>query len=107
MIANKLPSLVIHSVRISMYSVYMSILMQIRSVPEPTRRELKARAAARGLSLNSYLLELLEQEVAQPTVADVLQRATRRSERATVSALEAVAAERGQREERFGPGTTR
>ena len=39
----------------------MNSLVQIRNVPEETRRALKARAAARGASLNAYLLELLKQ----------------------------------------------
>jgi plasmid stability protein len=73
-------------------------LLQIRNVPEATRRALKARAAARGESLNSYLLALLGREVAQPTVAEVLERAARRAERAEVSALDAIDSERTERE---------
>ncbi|MFL6046017.1 MAG: FitA-like ribbon-helix-helix domain-containing protein, partial [Propionibacteriaceae bacterium] len=44
----------------------MASLLQIRGVPDQTRRELKARAAARGQSLNAYLLELVDREVARP-----------------------------------------
>ncbi len=65
----------------------MSSLLQIRNVPEEARRTLKARAAARGESLNTYLLRMLDREVARPTVAEVLDRAARRSERAAVSAV--------------------
>ena len=64
-------------------------LVQIRNVPEGTRRALKARAAARGESLNAYLLELLERETARPTVAEVLERAARRAERVEAAALDA------------------
>jgi len=39
-------------------------LLQIRNVPDESRRVLKARAAARGESLNGYLLELIDREVA-------------------------------------------
>lgn len=85
----------------------MSVLIQIRNVPEPTRRELKARAAARGLSLNTYMLELLDREVARPSVADVLERAARRNERASASAVRTLTAERSQREEHFHRGPTR
>jgi predicted nucleic acid-binding protein len=68
----------------------MSSLLQIRDVPEQARRSLKARAAARGQSLNAYLLDMIDREVARPTVADVLDRAARRAERASASALEVV-----------------
>jgi plasmid stability protein len=67
----------------------MPSLVQIRNVPEGTRRALKARAAARGESLNAYLLELLERETARPTVAEVLERAARRAERVEAAALDA------------------
>jgi plasmid stability protein len=77
----------------------MSPLIQIRNVPEATRRTLKARAAAGGESLNAYLLELLEREAARPAVGEVLDRAARRSERSTRSALGVVAQARGEREE--------
>jgi len=84
----------------------MSSLLQIRNVPEETRRALKARAAARGESLNAYLLELINREVARPTVGEVLDRAARRAERADVSALDIVAVGRAEREDqlhsRFG-----
>lgn len=77
----------------------MSSLLQIRNVPEDAHRTLKKRAAARGESLNTYLLNLLDQEVATPTAAEVLDRAARRSERASVSALESLDETRSQRDE--------
>ena len=76
----------------------MTSLLQIRNVPDQARRALKARAAARGESLNAYLLNLLNREVARPTVAEVLDRAALRSERATTSALDALDEARAQRE---------
>jgi len=76
-------------------------LVQIRNVPEGTRRALKARAAARGESLNAYLLELLEREAARPTVAEVLERAARRAERVEAGALDVVDADRAEREARL------
>ena len=66
----------------------MSSLLQIRDVPEEARRGLKARAAARGQSLNAYLLDIIERETARPTVAEVLDRAAQRAERANASAAE-------------------
>ncbi len=77
----------------------MNSLLQVRNVPDEARRTLKARAAARGESLNTYLLNLLNREIARPTVAEVLDRAARRSERATVSALDVLDEARSQRDE--------
>jgi len=79
----------------------MSSLLQIRNVPDEARRVLKARAAERGESLNAYLVNLLTREVARPTVAEVLDRAARRSERATTSALEALDEARSGRAEQL------
>ena len=80
----------------------MGSLLQIRDVPDESRRELKSRAAAQGQSLNAFLLELIDREVSRPTVADVLGRAVRRSERATVSAQEVVATARADRDGDIG-----
>lgn len=74
-------------------------LLQIRNVPDEARQVLKARAASRGESLNSYLLDLLAREVARPTVAEVLDRAARRTERCQTSALEVLNAARAERDE--------
>jgi len=79
----------------------MSSLLQIRDVPEEARRGLKARAAVRGQSLNAYLLDIIERETARPTVAEVLDRAAQRAERANASAAEVIAAARGEREEQL------
>jgi plasmid stability protein len=76
----------------------MASLLQIRDVPDEARRALKARAAARGQSLNTYLLELIERDVARPTVRDVLDRAAQRAEHANASAVDVMAEARGERE---------
>ena len=81
----------------------MSSLIQIRNVPDEARRALKARAAERGESLNAYLVNLLTREVARPTVVEVLDRAARRSERATASGLEALDEARSGRDEQQRP----
>lgn len=83
----------------SMYGAGMGLL-QIRDVPEQTRRSLKARAAARGQSLNAFLLDLLDQEIARPTRAEVLQRAAERAERATASAVTVLGGAREERDDR-------
>jgi len=80
---------------------WMGSLLQIRNVPDDARRALKARAAARGESLNAYLLELINREVARPTVSEVLKRASRRAERTEVSAIDVVDAARMGRDEQI------
>jgi len=81
----------------------MASLLQIRNVRAETRQALKARAAARGESLNTYLLELIEREVATPTVGEVLARSARRAERSGVSALDLIAEGRRAREDEQSP----
>lgn len=76
----------------------MGSLLQIRNVPDEARRALKVRAASRGESLNAYLLALIEREVERPTVEEVLDRAARRADRASVSALGSLDHARGERE---------
>jgi plasmid stability protein len=82
----------------------MASLLQVRGVPDEARRVLKARAAARGQSLNAYMLDVIDREVARPTVAEVLERAAGRAERATESAVDAVRAARAEREEQLTGG---
>lgn len=77
----------------------MASMLQIRDVPDEVRRTLKARAAGRGQSLNAYMLDLIEREAARPTVAEVLERAARRAERATGSAADVLDAARAERDE--------
>ncbi|MFL5798758.1 MAG: FitA-like ribbon-helix-helix domain-containing protein [Actinomycetota bacterium] len=57
----------------------MSRSIQIRNVPEPIHRILRARAAAAGLSLSEYLLAEVTRVAERPPVADVLARASDRS----------------------------
>jgi antitoxin FitA len=83
------------------YRVGMGSLLQIRNVPDEAREALKARAAARGESLNTYLLRLLQRDVARPTVQEVLDRAARRAEQAQGAAVEVLAEERADREDRL------
>ena len=75
----------------------MAGLLQIRNVPDEARQLLKARAAAEGLSLNDYLLRLIELETERPTVREVLERARSRSERSSVSSVDIIRADRDSR----------
>lgn len=76
-------------------------MLQVRDVPEEARRVLKARAASRGQSLNSYMLDVIDREVARPTVAEVLARAAERTERAAGSAVDILDAARRERDEQL------
>jgi antitoxin FitA len=79
----------------------MTSLLQIRNVPDESRRQLKARAAARGQSLNAFVLDLINREVARPTVAEVLQRAADRTERATASSVVILGDARAERDDQL------
>jgi len=56
----------------------MGVLVQIRDLPEPVHRTLKARAAATGTSLSEYLRSLLAREAARPTPVELAERARAR-----------------------------
>lgn len=45
----------------------MGVLVQIRDVPEPAHRTLKARAALAGVSLSEYLRGELVRSASRPT----------------------------------------
>lgn len=55
----------------------MSRLIQIRNVPEPLHRELKARAARAGVSLSDYLLAEVRRVAEQPTFEEMFERIAR------------------------------
>ena len=75
----------------------MGGLLQIRNVPEATRRRIKTRAAEQGLSMNDYLLRLLEEETRQPTLAELTVRIGSRAERGTESSAAGIRLERDAR----------
>ena len=52
--------------------------IQIRNVPNRTHAVLRRRAEAAGMSLQEYLLGIVNQAAAKPTVEEVLLRAERR-----------------------------
>jgi antitoxin FitA len=53
--------------------------IQIRNVPARTHSVLRRRAATRGMSLQEYLLDLVNEATAKPTVEEVLDRTRRHS----------------------------
>jgi len=73
-------------------------LVQVRDVPEPILRALKARAAERGLTLTAYLRAELERLAARPTNAEIVERLARRNRRGGPTAADTVAAIRRIRE---------
>jgi plasmid stability protein len=57
-----------------------SEIIQVRDVPSKDAEILRARAAARGLSLSAYLRELIHDDAAHPAIGEVVDRiATRDS----------------------------
>lgn len=49
-------------------------MIQIRNVPDPLHRELKARAARAGKTLSDYLLEMVERSLDRPEPSELLAR---------------------------------
>jgi len=73
----------------------MSIMIQIRNVPDELHRHLKSRAALSGMSLSDYLLREIHQIADRPTLDELRARLNQYPETAlTVSPAEAVRAER-------------
>ncbi len=53
--------------------------IQVKNVPDDIHATLRTRAAAAGQSLQDYLLSLLTEEAATPTLKEVLERAGQRA----------------------------
>ncbi len=51
----------------------MSVMIQIRNVPEPLHRRLKARAAMEGVSMSRYVLREIERSLERPTRRELLE----------------------------------
>lgn len=49
----------------------MSKMIQVRNVPEPVHRKLKARASAAGMSLSDYVKRDLEEAAARPSLEEI------------------------------------
>lgn len=76
----------------------MSVMIQIRNVPEVLHRRLKARAALAGMSLSDYLLAEVRQIAERPTLGELRERLHRRE--LVAAPLSAAAAVRAEREAR-------
>ncbi|MDN5759967.1 MAG: hypothetical protein L0H59_15815 [Tomitella sp.] len=49
-------------------------IFQVRNVPAEDAQSLRARAAARNMSLSSYLRELIHEDASRPAMTEVLAR---------------------------------
>jgi len=73
----------------------MTIMIQIRNVPDALHRRLKSRAALAGMSLSDYLLGEIRQVAERPTLDEMRARLERRAAVSlSVPPAEAVRAER-------------
>ncbi len=52
----------------------MSVMIQVRNVPESLHRELVRRAELRGQSLTAYVQDILEREVSRPPRTEIVRR---------------------------------
>lgn len=58
----------------------MTVMIQIRNVPDTLHRTLKSRAALAGMSLSDYLLNELRESAERPTLAEMRARLEERAE---------------------------
>ena len=73
----------------------MTVMIQIRNVPDDLHRRLKSRAAIAGMSLSDYLLAEIRRVAERPTLADLRARLASRSVvTLDLSLADAVRAER-------------
>lgn len=57
----------LQSMRGACYGVEMSVMLQIRDLPDEVHRTLKARAAAAGMSLSEFARQILARAASRPT----------------------------------------
>jgi plasmid stability protein len=55
-----------------------STIIQVRGVPESVVATLRERASRQGVSLSAYVRELLTEDAAEPTLAEVIERISTR-----------------------------
>lgn len=71
--------------------------LQVRDIPEDTRRVLKQRAAAAGMSLSDYVRAELTRLAAQPTIEELTARIRLRgATEPDAPAADVLAAERAE-----------
>jgi plasmid stability protein len=76
----------------------MPKMIQLRNVPDPLHRSLKARAVMAGMSLSDYLLAEIKEIAERPTLRELRERLhTRKPVRAQVDTARLVREEREAR----------
>ncbi len=76
----------------------MSVMIQIRNVPDLMHRRLKARAALAGMSLSDYLLSEIREVAERPTLEEMRARLASRSRpKLSMTPTEVIRAERDSR----------
>lgn len=76
----------------------MSVMIQIRNVPEGLHRTLKSRAALAGMSLSEYLLREVAELAARPTMEEMRARLESRERvQLSVDPVDVIRAERDNR----------
>ena len=76
----------------------MSVMIQIRNVPDSLHRRLKSRAALAGMTLSSYLLDEIRRVAERPSAEEMRQRLESRSVVVPdMSAADVIRAERDSR----------
>jgi len=76
----------------------MTVMIQIRNVPDELHRQLKSRAALAGMSLSDFLLREIRQVAERPTLEEMHRRLQSRPRTSLpVSPAELVRAERDSR----------
>ena len=77
------------------YVYHMTVMIQIRNVPDTLHRRLKSRAALAGMSLSDYLMNEIRQVAERPTLDELRARLERRlGMTPSVAPTQAVRAER-------------
>ena len=77
------------------YALHMTVMIQIRNVPDTLHRQLKSRAALAGMSLSDYLLSEIRLVAERPTLDELRARLEHRPGMTpSVAPAEAVRAER-------------
>ncbi len=56
------------------YENRMSVMVQIRNMPEDIHRKVKSRAALAGMSLSDYLLQEVRKVAEMPTMEEMRER---------------------------------
>lgn len=76
----------------------MSVMIQLRNVPDELHRKLKARAASLGMSMSDYLLSELRPLADQPTMQEWLAMvSTRDPVNLTINPADVLREERDRR----------